>query len=219
MNTNFVNANGYSQNGHYSTAYDLALIARYALKNDKFAAMVGTREDTIHWLNREQTLRLQSTNRLLGVYNGADGVKTGTTDAAGQCLIASATRQDRRLIAVVLRSGYRFGEAAGLLDYGFRDYYRWRLGAGERFTAVEVRDGLSASVDVLARNTVQSTVPLAQIQLVELRVTLDRHPQAPVQQGQVLGEAVLYISGGEVGRTELVAGSTVQRRPWWKRIS
>lgn len=215
-NTNFVNPNGYSKSQHYSTAYDLAMITRYALVNEKFSGMVGTKEESIGWLNGEREAELENTNRLLWTYDGADGVKTGTTRAAGECLVASATRQGRRLIAVVLRSHSRFGEAARLLDHGFQDFYRWKLGAGELFTLVPVQGGETNHLKVVVERTVQTTVPLEELGQVEQKVTLDRHPRAPVRKGQVLGEAVLYLAGSEIGRTALVAGEEVKRRPWWK---
>ncbi|KKM11671.1 hypothetical protein SY88_08050 [Clostridiales bacterium PH28_bin88] len=215
-NTNFVNPNGYSKSQHYSTAYDLALITRYALLDERFSEIVGTREDRVTWLNREHYAELENTNHLLKTYDGADGVKTGTTRAAGECLVASATRQGRRLIAVVLRSHSRFGEAASLLDHGFQNFYRWRLGAGELFTLVPVQGGETNHLKVVVERTVQTTVPLEELGQVEQKVTLDRHPPVPVRKGQVLGEVVLYVAGSEVGRTPLVAGEEVKRRPWWK---
>lgn len=214
--TNFVNPNGYSKSQHYSTAYDLALMARYALANKKFSEMAGTKQDRISWLNREHHADLTNTNHLLWSYDGADGVKTGTTRAAGECLVASATRNGRRLIAVVLRSGHRFGEAARLLDHGFQDFYRWKLEAGELFTVVPLEGGQQHYLNVVVERTVQITVPLEELPGVEQRVSLNQRPQAPVRAGQVLGEAVLYLHGSEVGRTALVAGETIKRRPWWR---
>ncbi len=117
-NTNFVNSNGLPAENHYSSCYDLALMTRYALKNEDFCRIVATESYTMHWSGgREKTIH--NTNRLLYVYDGAIGVKTGTTDAAGQCLIAAAKRDDRCYIAVVLKSKDRFADCIKLLDYAF----------------------------------------------------------------------------------------------------
>lgn len=119
FNTNFVNPNGLPAVNHYTSAYDLALMARKAMDNPKFREVVATRQDWISYNNGEARRYLKNTNRLLWSYPGADGVKTGTTREAGSCLVASASQNGRRLIAVVLNSTNRYGDAARLLDYGF----------------------------------------------------------------------------------------------------
>lgn len=119
VSTTFQNTNGLPDDQHKSCAYDLAVIARYALQNDTFSQIVQTRYATVHWVGQRQC-QIKNTNRLLQFYPGAIGVKTGTTNAAGQCLIAAAKRGDHCLIAVVLKSQNRFLDAANLLDYGFK---------------------------------------------------------------------------------------------------
>lgn len=119
FNTNFINTNGYTAPNHYSTAYDLALIARYGLNNPVFARIVSLDEAEIKWLNRDKELTLINTNRLLRQYDWITGIKTGTTNAAGQCLVASGEKNGQTLIAVVLNSSNRYGEALSLLEYGF----------------------------------------------------------------------------------------------------
>jgi len=120
INTHFINTNGYSKPNHYSTAQDLALIARYAMRNSYFAELVATKETVINWSGRDREIKIRNTNRLLRYeFEGVDGVKTGSTLKAGSCLIASATRDSRQLIAVVLRSGNRYLDATRMLEYGF----------------------------------------------------------------------------------------------------
>lgn len=122
FNTNFVNTNGLPEKNHYSCPYDLALITRYALQNPVFKEIVSTPTYTVNWEESGRKRIIKNTNRLLDTYYGATGVKTGTTIEAGQCLIASATRENRNLIAVVLKSRNRFYDAKVLLDYGFHNF-------------------------------------------------------------------------------------------------
>lgn len=110
--THFTNPQGFDEKDHLSTAYDLWLLARYSLSNPIFARIVATSE----WKG------LASTNRFLTLYPGADGVKTGTTPLAGECLAASATRGNQKGFVILLNSPDRYGEAATLLDYYFRNY-------------------------------------------------------------------------------------------------
>lgn len=122
--THFANPHGLDEPDHFSTANDLALLTRQALRNPTFARMVRTPEVTlfIHTGRNGKLVKrklLRTHNRLLGNFFGADGVKTGYTERAGRCLVASATRGDHQLIAVLLNDSHRWTEAAALLEYGF----------------------------------------------------------------------------------------------------
>jgi len=118
-NTHFVNPYGWDAEGHYSSAYDLVMLARAALENPIFADIVATSQTSFDgWT-------FTSTNELLGVYPGVDGVKTGTTDEAGQCLVASATRGGHRVILVVMGADDRYADATTLLDF-YYDHYVWQ---------------------------------------------------------------------------------------------
>ncbi|CUH94822.1 putative secreted protein [Propionispora sp. 2/2-37] len=103
---------------HYTTAYDLALITSYAMKNPIFADIVSRRVYDVHFINRE-TVYVTTTNKFLSRYPGANGVKTGFTNDAGDCLVAAAKRGNVELIAVLLNDDYRWDDAVKLLDYGF----------------------------------------------------------------------------------------------------
>lgn len=115
--TNFRNTNGLPAENHYSSAYDLAVMTRAAMQNETFAQIVQQQEYMVRWLDGRRLL-VHNTNRLLREYPGAIGVKTGTTNEAGQCLIAVAEKEGNRIIVVVLKSKNRFLDAVHLLDYG-----------------------------------------------------------------------------------------------------
>lgn len=121
-NSNFVNTNGLPAKNHYSSAYDLALISMYALKNPVFSDIVNKPQATVEWFGSSRKRLIKNTNRLLTIYPGATGIKTGTTDKAGQCLVASASQNNRDLISVVLKSQNRFGDSVKLLNYGFNNF-------------------------------------------------------------------------------------------------
>jgi len=216
--THFVNTNGYTHPNHYSTAYDLALITRYALCNPRFADIVRMREATITWEGGRREV-ISNTNRLLfSDFQGIDGVKTGTTAAAGQCLIASATRGDRRLIAVVLNSGARYRDAMALLTYGFEGIKPVVGGEkGDFLTRVVVRGGERPDVVVVPARTVRLYLPEEQRDRLQKEVRLVSSMEAPVRAGQKAGEMVFYLEGRELSRVPLVAKYAVDRRPWYKR--
>jgi len=116
--TYFSNPHGLDQEGHYSSAYDLMQLTRYAMGNPVFVRIVGTRQVTVGGRT------FVNSNHLLWQYAGADGVKTGITDLAGESLVASATRGGHRLLALAMNSSDRYGDATALLDLGFNSY-RW----------------------------------------------------------------------------------------------
>lgn len=120
-NTTFYNTNGLPHRSHLTTAYDLAIIARYALQNPIFSKIVSTKEYTLQWTTpSSRTVYIRNTNKLLWTFPGATGVKTGTTNQAGNCLVASAKQDNHHIISVVLNSQNRYGDAQKLLEYGFQ---------------------------------------------------------------------------------------------------
>ncbi len=121
LDTTFYNTNGLPHKHHLTTAYDLALIARYAMNNPIFAEIVQKKHHTISWTKPNRKMYLKNTNKLLWEYPLATGVKTGTTDNAGKCLVAAGKYQEHEVIAVILNSPDRFGDARRLLDYGLKE--------------------------------------------------------------------------------------------------
>ncbi len=118
--TQFQNASGLPALNHYTTAYDLARIARYAIQNPVFAAIVKTKEAVVPGPTPGKTAKLVNHNKLLWDYPFSTGIKTGYTRKAGRCLVASAEKQDVSLIAVVLKSGSMYNDSRKLFEYGFK---------------------------------------------------------------------------------------------------
>jgi len=120
-NTHFTNTNGLPDENHYSSAYDLAVMARYGLENKRFSEIVEMKYATLSYEYPLKSRAITNTNKLLWNYSYADGVKTGTTNAAGKCLVASAQKDNRRLICVVLNAPDRYGDSKKLLEWGFNN--------------------------------------------------------------------------------------------------
>ncbi|MGE5599651.1 MAG: D-alanyl-D-alanine carboxypeptidase family protein, partial [Bacteroidota bacterium] len=209
--TTFLNANGLPQRGHLTSAHDLAVIARAALANEIFAAAVRTKVKNIPWDGKPWDRRLINHNKLLWRYEGADGVKTGYTRESGHCLVASATRNGRRLIAVILDARDTYGEARVLLDYGFN---RFRLAAprGGIPRSVAVSGGLAGRVKTRTAGVLAYAVPREQASRVRLKVSCPRVVPAPISRGQRLGWASLIGNGRTLARVPLVAAGKVERR-------
>ena len=210
-NSNFTNTNGLPDDRHLSSAYDLALITRYALKKPVFRGIVATKT---HVIPGPQGKRfLSNTNKMLWSYQGADGVKTGTTNAAGKCLVSSATRDGRSLITVVLHSDDRYAESIKLLNYGFTNYTQERVASkGELFTHLEVKDGVKEKVPVTVAKDLLVAVPLNQ-GVIEKSIMLEQDLTAPVNEGQVVGKLQVMMKGKLVAETNLLAQMGIEKLP------
>jgi D-alanyl-D-alanine carboxypeptidase (penicillin-binding protein 5/6) len=217
--TRFQNTHGFTHPNHYSTAADLAEITRYALRIPHFAALVRTREITVYWREPDRKRTIRNTNRLLrSDYEGIDGVKTGTTSAAGHCLIASATRDGRQLVAVVLHSDGRYQDARRLLNYGFALEPIEAATRGEQITRLMVREGVRPDVAVVPAETVKLYLPAEQLPLLEKEVRLRTELEAPVAPGVKLGEMSFRINGRQLAQVDLTVGYGVARKPWYTRL-
>lgn len=209
----FANPNGLPNPNHYSTASDMARIAVYCMKNQTFREIVGTRRTSIHWIYpKDKWAELNNTNELLGKYKGANGIKTGWTQAAGGCLTASAQRGELELIAVIMRStdhDTRFDDAESLFNYGFE---RVRMVEGIVSERVEktvfVRGGKQATVRVGAAQDLNFPL-MANEDPKLLKVTYELpkivDAEKGISVGKVLGEAVLRYDGKPVARVPLIA--------------
>lgn len=225
--TNFVNPHGLTEPFHYSSAYDLALIARAALAIPAFAEIVDSAERRIEGYDVQEraiSRSLYNTNRLLFVYDWIDGVKTGTTSAAGNCLVASGTRGGMRLIAVVLHSDDRWGDAVRLLQWGFTHFsYLQPAVAGEVVRSVALPGARRGErLPLVAAATL--AVPVSLDELPRTRVTLRLTPglRAPVWAGERVGNETLYVGGEPLASVALLAGRSVRSAfflaRWWQGL-
>ena len=228
-NTHFANTTGLTQSGHYSSAYDLYLITCQAMQYDEFMTMVNTKSYEIPPTNKTEEERvLHSTNALISnwrlagyLYSGAQGIKTGSTDAAGQCLVSSAVRGSRTLISVVLGaervekengSGYiveSFTETARLFDWGFDNFVlRDILSSSDLVQEVPVALSSEASyVSTHAAEDIACLLPdNVEPDMLERTVTLTNDTvDAPVSAGDVLGKLTLSYNGKVYAETDLLA--------------
>ena len=233
QNTHFANTTGLTQSGHYSSAYDLYLITRQAMQYDEFMTMVNTKSYEIPPTNKTEEERvLHSTNALISnwrlagyLYSGAQGIKTGSTDAAGQCLVSSAVRGSRTLISVVLGaervekengSGYiveSFTETARLFDWGFDNFSAQQV-LDKNELVQEVQVSLSKEVGSVAVHPAEDASAMLpkdiDVSALTRTVTLDNDPAlAPIAAGDRLGEITVSYNGTDYVTVPLLAVADV----------
>ena len=215
-NTHFANPNGLDSPGHYSTARDLAVLAAYAMENPIFRKTVSTKS-----LRMGQRC-LTNHNKLLWRVEGADGVKTGYTRAAGRILVSSATRNGRRILAVTIDDPDDWNDHASLLEAGFSRYeVKQVVTKGQHVDTVEVVGGEGTQVQILAAE--DFSYALAPEEQPQLMLPGPGFVYAPAVEGANAGLAYVLIEGKAVGKVPVVFGATVEqtveeKQSIWERL-
>lgn len=216
--THFENACGLDTDGHVTSAYDIAVMSRELMRNFPEIQQYTTiwQDSIIHHTRRgEETFGLTNTNKLIQWYDGATGLKTGSTGNALYCLSATAERNGMNLIAVVMAAPdfkTRFQEAMQLLDYGFANYVV-ETGREKGYVAgqVPVSKGNTAMVDAVTAEEISVLLPKNGDAAWESSVSLLPAVQAPIAAGTKVGEMVYILEGAEVGRVDLIAAQEVPK--------
>ena len=217
-NTNFVNAYGLPAEGHYTSAYDLALMGREALKYPLVRKLTSMKEYDL----RDGKFKLWNTNKLLWWYEGADGFKTGWTNEARYCLASTVERDGLRLIAVVMgvpQVRGHFTESMKLYNYGFANYsYKEFAPAGQKQGVIKVRKGMEEEVVAVTEKSLGVTVQKGKDKNIWAETKLDPDIEAPVKAGQKVGEILLYRDNEQLTSVNLVAEKEVAKAGIGKQI-
>ena len=207
--THFVTPSGLDDPEHYSSAYDLALLTAAAMENPDFSRIVSKQKIQVRFSDPERTVTYTNHNKLLSMYSGCIGVKTGYTKKSGRCLVSAAERNGVRLIAVTLSDPDDWQDHENLLDYGFSLLTPCRFDdSGFRMT-LPVVGGARSGVAVVGSDGGTAVLPAREARGIRRTVELPRFVYAPVGEGQVLGRVRYSNAGGTVATTELVAAGTV----------
>lgn len=214
--TVFKNCNGLDEDGHVTSAYDVAVMSAELIKHEKIF------EYTSIWLDylRDGQTQIVNTNKLLKTYKGITGLKTGTTSEAGSCMSATATRGDLSLVSVVLgcKSGTdRFKDSATLLDYGFANYTCTALKSpDDKLKPVKINNGMQKETGVKCDVNQKLVLPKGSTEKAEIEVSLKEEINAPVKKGDKVGFVTYSINGEKVVQTDILATDDVEEISWKK---
>ena len=211
-NTNFTNTNGLDEDGHYSSARDVALMSRELLKHPKITEYTSIWTDEL----RGGKFQLANTNKLVRFYTGANGLKTGSTSQALCCLSASAKRNDMQLIAVILgapTSDKRFSSAKALLDYGFANYKINHLVKNKEVICdADIINGTEETVKAIAKEDRFALSEKNNNKDIKRRVFTDNDIKAPIKKGEVLGYVEFVSDGKVIDKVEIVSKNAIKKK-------
>lgn len=241
QNTHFTNPSGLPDEKHVTTAYDLAMIAKYAMNNNTFRNIVKQYNYTIPATNKKDECRYITThNKLLYsnkkiVVNGevvpikyewVDGIKNGYTQVAQQCLVTSATKGDRKLICVVLKSNGTdvYVDTHKLLNYGFSEFEKIQLSFKNEFIDnINIVNGTISPTPGIVSDSLYVIIPKNSLNNIKKKISISENIEAPIVKGQVLGNIEYTLDDEVLGQTDIVSTMDISENPkkkdlhikWW----
>lgn len=214
LNTNFVTPHGLDTNNHYSTAYDMAVITSYALKNPVIAKIVSTKEKTMYFEDGS-SVYLSNTNKLLSTYDGANGVKTGYTGMAGKCLIGSANKNNWQVITVVFgepSSSSRLNDTIKILNYCFDNYHLTDLSTLYRLNfRIDVEKGKKNNITPEYETSLVIPLTKEEIQTITIRKSYSKELIAPISNNQIIGKIDFMLNDVLLGSIKLLSKENIER--------
>lgn len=226
-NTNFVTPHGLDNSKHYTTAFELAKLTDYALQNEKFAQIVGTKKTSITINGVPETIA--NTNELLGVLNGVIGVKTGFTNGAGRCLVTETKRNDKDIITIVLGADTkkdRTRDSIKLIEYTFsnfknvnikektlEEFEKWNAINSKRIVVIK---GKEKNVKLELNKLENEIIPMKAEQENNIRITINSITQteAPIEKGQKIGTLSINIDDEVIENVDIVCEEKIEKKSW-----
>lgn len=218
--THFVTPNGLDEENHYTTAYDLALITKYALENEMFCEIIQTVEHSFHEQTTGRTFTVTNKNRFLDLYDGAIGVKTGFTGNAGYCFVGAVKKDGKTFISVVLASGwppdktFKWEDTKKLMDYGLSCYQEKTIvEEGISFQKIPVKNGIKEET-ILPVTKDAVTLLLRDEENITYDVKLPNYLEAPIKKGEKVGTMTIQIDGSIYKVLPLYAKNSCEKKTY-----
>lgn len=209
-NSHFVTPSGLDAPEHYSTALDMARLGAAAMKNSTFADIAKSRSAVIEVGNPPARRKIYNHNRLLTIYKGSNGIKTGFTKKSGRCLVSSAERDGVKLVAVTLNAGDDWNDHCKMFDYGFSILKGVELDCSLSDIRLTVAGGQKTSCGVSALEKPVAGLKEGEISRVERKIELPRFEYAPIKAGQVVGKMRYFFDGNQIACVDIVADEDIE---------
>ena len=225
--TNFITPNGLDAEkkgrAHSTTAYDLGLIASYAIRNEKFLEIISTRNYSFTEKTTGRGFQITNKNRFLDLMEGAIGIKTGFTGDAGYCFVGALEREEKKFVSVVLGSGWppnknwKWKDTRILMEYGLSEFCSKDLEKKLTYDPFPVIDGVKTEVEVCVEKKEEGELVLLLSELDETAVIKEMRKEikAPVREGEVVGYECYYVNGQLYKKYEIKTAETVELRTYF----
>lgn len=214
IDTEFVTPNGLDKGNHHSTAYDMAVIGAYAIRNEEFIRISNTRN--ISFSSNKKSYSIVNKNLLLDSYEGAIGIKTGFTGKAGQCFAGAAKRGDVTLVSVVLASGWgtagkakKWSDTKEILNYGFDNYKKYSI-IGDKVDICVDKAKVSKTV-LKYENSIELLMKESEKNSISFKNNVPEMIEAPVRKGEKIGIGEIYLGDLKVGQINLIATESIEK--------
>lgn len=219
--TAFINPHGLDERkgSNFSTAHDMAILTAYALRNPVFAEIVSTKSIRIPYDGISEGRYMQNKNKMLHLYKGGDGVKTGYTILARRCLASSATRDGWQVASIVLRAPDWYKDSMHILDEAYSAFEKYPyVQKNQVLGYVPIKKGKEEQVQAIAEESFTFPVKEGEEQWLSKKITLEDSLKAPVKQGQTAGKMELYFQNERVKTIRLIAAKEIEKRSWWENV-
>ena len=218
VNSNFTNPHGLTEEEHYTTARDLAILAAYGLKLPGFEQIVTQREAAFGWIHDDENKLLRTENQLLYMYNGCNGIKTGYTERAGRCVVCAARRNGIQLISVVLDGLYMWNDSIIMLDYGFENISSETLVKSDEIVkTLPIISGRRKSMPVKTAGEI--IVPVFKNDdAYQINYDIPEVLTAPIANGESIGKVRVMIDGKEIASTDVVTTADVEQKSFFRLV-
>lgn len=224
LNTRFVTPSGLDQGDHHSTAYDMALLGSYSMENERFANIASKKSMKVEFIVPNKTVNFKNHNKLLRLYEGCMGIKTGFTKAAGRCLVSCAQRNGVRLIVVTLNAPSDWDDHMKLYDYGFENTISKTFDDQNINLSIKVDNSDTDMLELNSSTWFSKTFKKGDEHKVIREIELPEFCSAPIQKGQIIGKVNYHINGKIIGSNDLTASKDIEAKVkpihnFWSKVS
>lgn len=218
-NSNFANPHGLHHPDHYTTAYDLALISAYAMKNPIFREIVGTKVHKASWEGRDYPRVMYNKNKILSMYEGGNGIKTGYTKKAGRCLVSSAKRGNMEVVCVVLNCGPMFEECMRIMDLAFQQYpMRTLMSPEQSMGKLPALRSKQTEIDIVADKEFCYPLSDEEYKSITYDVKVKNVLYAPMKKGEAVGKVRGYLGDQKLFEVKAVLKEDLEILPFKERL-
>lgn len=208
-NTKFCTPSGLDKNDHHSTAEDMAFLGAYAMENENFANIVSKKSIKVHFINPNKYVTMKNHNKLLRLYDGCIGIKTGFTKSAGRCLVSCAQKDGAKLVCVTLNAPNDWDDHTKLYNYGFENITLKTFDDTGFSVEIPTNDPRAASVSAKSDSAFQVCIPISEEDKIRRKVEIPSLCNLPVEKGQIIGNVVYYLGENVIGKNAIVSDETI----------